>query len=489
MSSNIILECAERNAVSGGIATNVFGQWSNTFSETIPIEDGDIISMKQALINTRSATTGNLVLEKDTDVIITIGYYEFPMDNTGIAVNKTDFTSDGKITDPSVYRAKVSNQNGDISTNQPYVLCLALGDASSDLVTNDIVFTIRAGAYTPEGIADIITQQMTQDNNFVNVDTDEGTFISTKKLQDVLNGADPVAQEYTLADAYDHVNFLSGESTAEEASTPFTGATQTDMEFMNGRFQFSNLHTPLKTKDASNKYTVVSTSTYNNGDENDPYGVNFVTRLGGVFLNDLQPADFWDTLGFSPSYNTNNLFISKAQILALDASIDDGAGIRDFLELRTTRQNVTNSMFRRTDGPIPTIKTSVAGGIPQFQQYNSSVSTVPLIAGSPFQPEAVGYYLLEAVANFNTEFRNSTERKSAVTAIVSKQYNNSDFITIYDESSIPYVHVGNTTFLSEITLRILDPITGEVVTSLGGANVVFFEINKFKSQQKSLSKK
>ena len=467
MSSNIILECAERNAF-GDPTTNVFGQWTNTFSETIPIEEGDIISMKQALINTRSATTGNLVLEKDTDVIMTMGFYEFPMDNLNIAVNSADFTTGATNTNPSNYRSNTTPATT-ISTNQPYVLCLASGDASSDLYTNDIEFTIKSGAYTPEGIAEVITQQMTQNINFIAIDTDMFFINANTKLQAVLAGESPSA--YTLADAYQHQPLDTG----TEQSTPFAGATQTDMEFKNGRFQFSNLHTPLKTKDASNKYTVVSTSTYNNGDENDPYGLSFVNRLGGVFLNNLQPATFWDTLGFSPSYNTNNLFVSKSQILALDASSDQGTGVRDYLELRTTRQNVTNSMFRRTDTPIPSIKNRVQGA-PTFQQYNASVITVPLMAGSTFQPEAVGYYLLEAVANFNTEFRNSTERKSAVTAIVSKQYNNSDFITIYDESSIPYVHVGNPTFLSEITLRVLDPITGDVVTSLGAANVVFLRL-------------
>ena len=95
------------------------------------------------------------------------------------------------------------------------------------------------------------------------------------------------------------------------------------------------------------------------------------------------------------------------------------------------------------------------------------------------------------MSNFNTEFRDSNEHKSAVSAIVSKQYNNNDFITIYDESSLPYEHQGNTTFLSNIKLRILDPITGNVDNSLGNANVVFMEIVKAgesESKEKNLDK-
>ena len=82
------------------------------------------------------------------------------------------------------------------------------------------------------------------------------------------------------------------------------------------------------------------------------------------------------------------------------------------------------------------------------------------------------------MAVFNTEFRDSKERKAGISAILSKQYNNNDFITVFDESAIPYTHSGNTVNLSHIRLRILDPVTNDVVQGLGNGSVVFFEIVK-----------
>ena len=70
------------------------------------------------------------------------------------------------------------------------------------------------------------------------------------------------------------------------------------------------------------------------------------------------------------------------------------------------------------------------------------------------------------------------QTNGTITSIMSKQYNNADFITVYAESSIPYEHVGEPVVLSTCTCRILDPTTNQPVNSLGEASVVFLEIIK-----------
>ena len=93
-------------------------------------------------------------------------------------------------------------------------------------------------------------------------------------------------------------------------------------------------------------------------------------------------------------------------------------------------------------------------------------------------------------ASFQTDFRDSDQRKGGITAILSKQYNNNDFITCYSESSVPYTHIGNTVNLSNLRLRVIDPTTNEVVQGLGDSNVVFFEIIKASNPlDKNLSRK
>ena len=103
---------------------------------------------------------------------------------------------------------------------------------------------------------------------------------------------------------------------------------------------------------------MVATSTYNNGDQNDEYGLSFVNRLGGVFFTDLRPAAFWDTLGFTAEHNAKNLFFGKSQIVQFNNNV-----IINEFESRTTKQIITNSMYRRTDIPIAAIESARSSAV------------------------------------------------------------------------------------------------------------------------------
>ena len=74
MSSNIVLECSQFQ--SSSTATN---EWVSTFSEPLILEDGDVFQLQQAMINTKSVSSGSILIPTDTNVIITVAYYDVAM--------------------------------------------------------------------------------------------------------------------------------------------------------------------------------------------------------------------------------------------------------------------------------------------------------------------------------------------------------------------------------------------------------------------------
>ena len=73
MPSNIVLECAQ---IDGSDPSNQGAEWTTTLQHPIPIEEGDVITLKQALINTQNVSSGNIVFETDQNVSMTVGFYD-----------------------------------------------------------------------------------------------------------------------------------------------------------------------------------------------------------------------------------------------------------------------------------------------------------------------------------------------------------------------------------------------------------------------------
>jgi hypothetical protein len=64
---SIILECKNTSENSN--------EWRNTFRQPVKVENGDIIRIKQAMINTKIPDSNIIVLKEDVDITMTLGYY------------------------------------------------------------------------------------------------------------------------------------------------------------------------------------------------------------------------------------------------------------------------------------------------------------------------------------------------------------------------------------------------------------------------------
>lgn len=109
-----------------------------------------------------------------------------------------------------------------------------------------------------------------------------------------------------------------------------------------------------------------------------------------------------------------------------------------------------------------------------FAKENGQLKTIN--AASDYVIGETGYYRVECVGNFETNYLKQEQRLGAVIGAVSKSYNSNDFITGYDDSATPYAHEGEPTVLTSMTIRVIDPATNLPVAGLGKNSTVFLEV-------------
>lgn len=185
----------------------------------------------------------------------------------------------------------------------------------------------------------------------------------------------------------------------------------------------------------------------------------------GLVVHDLLPQDFWqDTLG---------LYDQMVVPLRTDPSGVQFFTVDDMADKTTseTAQIQSFSVNNQRGTPAPTSDT----------YFNTTeVPTKSIIGNQPRISENAGTYYLVEITGLNIPQSNlidSTENMANISAIVSKQYDQNDIITAFADSAIPYVHRGIPVRLASARVRILDPITKDVVTTLGDQNSVFLQVS------------
>lgn len=185
----------------------------------------------------------------------------------------------------------------------------------------------------------------------------------------------------------------------------------------------------------------------------------------GLVIHDLLPRDFWeDTLG---------LYDQVIVPLRTDTNGVQFFTVDDMQDKTTseTAQIQSFSVNNQRGTPAPTADT----------YFNTTeVPTKSIIGNQPRISENAGTYYLVEITGLNIPQSNlidSTENMANISAIVSKQYDQNDIITAFADSAIPYVHRGIPVRLASARVRVLDPITKDVVTTLGDQNSVFLQVS------------
>ena len=489
--TSTILECSQKNSYNE--SSNSESNWKNSFQNEVSLEDGDTLQMKMCLINTQAISSTNIIIKTDTTVAITFGVYEVAFPPTGVAFNDDYFLHENNFywrmynrsLDNLVPTATLDNSTATFAASDKmpeghYILRKG-ADPASEMVTYTCSVTIPAGSYTADAIAgfintsmktfrttesigtSVIPEALTGDKRFVSIITPDATPRISKSFN------------------FKEVNVYSNDGTAN-SNILFTagrnaGASTTLFEYKDDAFQFSYLHTPIMSEK-----NVISASTGENS-----YSTPGVTikanaegfsdvfdSLGGVVLTELSPASFWQQIGFTPAQMSDILFDDNI-FSALNDDVKE-----EYITQRTTGVNVSNSLQRSSfnvfnfTNPQPVEDSSAVNAYPEATSDLRS-----LRASNPYIVDDIGFYRIECVANFESNYLVPNQRLGAVTGIVSKNYNTMDFITGYGgDSALAYTHSGETLALNNINIRIIDPKTEKEAEQLGPNSTVFLELIK-----------
>jgi hypothetical protein len=204
-----------------------------------------------------------------------------------------------------------------------------------------------------------------------------------------------------------------------------------------------------------------------------------IRAASGIAFHELQPESFWkDQLGL---YDKLKIPLMK-----------DLQGIL-FYDRSTLIQNVTAGFEGLSTFLLPAVPIPNANPV----KYNDPRKMILPLKDNPTyfdvtgQSRAIlgetitlnqsgGYYLIECLGAFRRlgGYIDTKENRHPICAIVSTQFDSGNCVTAFADSGIPFVHSGLPYLITDVTVRILDPITKLPVTDLGENNTVWLEINK-----------
>lgn len=242
----------------------------------------------------------------------------------------------------------------------------------------------------------------------------------------------------------------------------YIGASEVDLEFDdngNGAFSWNFLHTPIyknqKNQPLQPAIALIKDSTSSQW--------STVDVDSGVLITQLKPVSFWqDVLNFPSS------------IITLD---DLGNMINN-----TDTNKISNIEGKYTkgyvglNGYLNTNSQSQARKVPTSDLTISTTLTKPLQANEFATNTGAGHYIVMIEGFYNQQIITGQGVFQA-SAIVSKQYNNSDIVWS-EGSGIAYSHLGEPITFDSYTVTILDPDTGLPATGLGNDNYIYSEIVK-----------
>jgi len=476
--STYTIELSEYQGTAG--ASN--GEWYNQIQSKVVLEDGDILQIKQALINTQASTNTGISVEEDTVARITFGFYDSAVTGPGATypMLPASMQDAGAGNDPYPYRDEVFNNavggyvisNGIEKTagkqysNTPWV-AVAWDGTQFTRKTVIVSINIPQGIYSPDELSDLITREMQLSDTFIAFD---------HHISPATDTPTDVLEQYSFFCYPAHYPTVNGKTELVIGDNPFmyqtmkfnytgtsygsymAGAPSPALSYQNDRFQFTYLHTPilLNASGASNTapWTEIGASNYKTDTQ-----IQFLSRYSGLYIIDMTvhsgQSNFWDVLGFSQT-----------------SFVDDNcSNIEDF----TTTCYINEGSYVNKAFSLP-VQPSINNN--QFNFFITSDVSTSVSALSDYQYDLSGYYLINVISSFNNKFMTEDDVLSKVACVCSKQYQAGDYITAYSESSIVYQHSGDPIILANFQVQIVEPKSGAVANDLGANSTIFLEVQK-----------
>ena len=298
-----------------------------------------------------------------------------------------------------------------------------------------------------------------------------------------------------------------------EVVSPLIGASQMSLLFNdqnNNLFEFNYMHSPLFVKPDPTQSVVQESVgmypayTYPNpndsaGLKTPPQGVFTASKQSGIIFSSMEPRSFWSSLGFDVS-----------NCIANPPSEDPGAPFMTFEEFYQKTTGAFNGSANNYNNQITMVGSSeafygstadtysIGGGVnigpnngdditsAVFQNtYNqtpiyfaSSGATDNLSATQiALQPNDSGHYLIE-ITGYSSEFLNDYQ-KTEIKSIVNNYFVSSNsFVTQNGSDAYTYFHQGAAITLSQLKIRILNPVTLKEMKLIGPNSSIYLQISK-----------
>ena len=187
MSNDVVIQLASYN--SSNKVDNA--EWTNHTKESVSINQGDTVVVSKAYLDTRLSNTGDIIIPTDLDVSLELLFYWINNGNNGDGTLITmpdfqpvyaDITSgnqmpkycvlstphahpypkynDGLVPNPPDPTSVYTSQTNLYADGRPYLVVYVDENGNETPYTQTWKYTVKAGSYTPDGLASQLTTAM-----------------------------------------------------------------------------------------------------------------------------------------------------------------------------------------------------------------------------------------------------------------------------------------------------------------------------------------
>ena len=457
-------------------------EWTNALVNNVTLYEGDELIIKNSFIDINPANINTITIVQDVTFTFKYIPYICVCGNFNFSYNGVTTWNSGSPQNVAFYAVDKTDPNQ--NTWVPY--------------EKSITITVPKNIYTPDSFAEYITDQMSA-INFVN-----GIFPSTsttsmvdliitppvpmsnlpfqKKIGFVQWGYPPttvVGPQY-----FEPIGWYSNDPSHETqtiSSMTILGGCQSGIEYKNGNFSLFSINPYWL--NTSNNWTVQ----YAYVSELNQY--ISIDSYGGVLwsgYSDSTPNNsfFNDILGINPLnfiIPSSDYFLSNVNFMAKYVS---DRNYRAVLK-NTSAVTAINGVYRTLVlNDIPTYVLSpaqvnqlamnyVEEGIQEFSYGDT------LIGSSLLDLQAGGHILINISSIPQTNITRD-RGVASISSIMSRQYQNSNTLTGYIDSGIPYQHRGEPLDLSIFNVSLVDPNSRQPLSdgNLGENSTIYIQITR-----------
>lgn len=283
-------------------------------------------------------------------------------------------------------------------------------------------------------------------------------------------------ENITFTDANTYTYF---DTSINQSVSYAVGASEFAMEYgQQGQiFSIAYMHMPISNPAEPGQQNIALYYTGSQGTADLKYFP--IRSASGIAFHDLQPRSFWqDQLGL---YNklriplmrdlNGTLFYDRSMLIT---NVTSGfEGLSTFLLPAVPIPNTNPIKYNDPRKMIIPLKDN-----PTY--FDITGQSRAILGETITINQSGGYYLIECLGAFRRlgGYIDSRENRHPIAAIVSTQFDSGNCVTAFADSGIPFIHSGSPYLITDVTVRILDPVTKEPVTNLGQNNCIWLEINR-----------